>query len=73
MKKVSQYVLKSMIKRGLATDVSSLNEDEYQELCRSSKTLAVSTGVYGLNGVLVESNGKWHASVGRNTRTLSLR
>lgn len=72
MKKVSQYVLKSMIKRGVATDVSSLNEYKYQELCRSSKTLAVSTGVYGVNGVLVESNGKWYASVGRNTRTLSV-
>ena len=72
MKKVSQYVLKSMIKRGVATDVSILNEDECQDLCRSSKTLAVSTGVYGVNGVLVESNGKLYASVGRNTRTLSV-
>ena len=72
MKKVSQYVLKSMINRGVATDVSSLNEDECQEVCRSGKTIAVSTGVYGVNGVLVESNGKYYASVGRNTRTLSV-
>ena len=72
MKKVSQYVLKSMIKRGVAADVASLDADEYQELCRSSKKIAVSTGVNGVNGVLVESNGKWYASVGRNTRTLSV-
>ena len=74
MKKVSQYVLKSMINRGVATDVASIDADadEYQELCRSSKKIAVSTGVHGVNGVLVESNGKWYASVGRNTRTLSV-
>ena len=72
MKKVSQYVLKSMIKRGVATDVASLDADEYQDVCRSSKKIAVSTGVYGVNGVLVERNGKWYASVGRSTRTLSL-
>ena len=72
MKKVSQYVPKSMIKRGVATDVESLDADEYQEVCRSGKTIAVSTGVYGVNGMLVESNGKWYASVGRNTRTLSV-
>ena len=72
MKKVSQYVLKSMINRGLADDVASLDADEYQELCRSSKKIAVSTGVNGVNGVLVERNGKWYASVGHNTRTLSV-
>ena len=72
MKKVSQYVLKSMIKRGVATDVAILDADEYQEVCRSSKKISVSTGVNGVNGVLVESNGKWYASVGRNTRTLSV-
>ena len=72
MKKIRLYVLKSMIKSGDAVDVKSLDADEYQELCRSSKKIAVSTGVYGVNGVLVESNGKWYASVGRNTRTLSV-
>ena len=72
MKKVSQYVLKSMINRGVATDMASIDADEYQELCRSSKKIAVSTGVNGVNGVLVESNGKWYASVGHNTRTLSV-
>ena len=72
MKKVSQYVLKSMINRGVATDVASLDADEYQELCRSSKKIAVSTGVNGVNGVLVERKGKWYASVGHNTRTLSV-
>ena len=72
MKKVSQYVIKSMIKRGVAADVASLYADEYKDLFRSSKTLAVSTGVYGVNGVLVEINGKLYASVGRNTRTLSV-
>ena len=72
MKKVSQYVLKSMINRGVATDVASLDADEYKDLFRSSKTLAVSTGVNGVNGVLVESNGKWYASVGHNTRTISV-
>ncbi len=72
MKKIRLYVLKSMIKSGVAIDVASLDADEYQELCRSSKKIAVSTGVYGVNGVLVERNGKWYASVGRNTRTLSV-
>ena len=72
MKKIRLYVLKFMIKSGDAVDVASLDSDEYQEVCRSGKTIAVSTGVYGVNGVLVESNGKWYASVGRNTRTLSL-
>ena len=72
MKKVSQYALKSMINRGVATDVASIDADEYQEVCRSSKKIAVSTGVYGVNGVLVEIHGKWYASVGRNTRTLSV-
>ena len=72
MKKVSQYVLKSMIKSGVAVDVSSLDADEYQEVCRSSKKIAVSTGVYGVSGVLAERNGKLYASVGRNTRTLSV-
>ena len=41
MNKVSQYVLKSMINRGVATDVAILDADEYQELCRSSKKIAV--------------------------------
>ena len=72
MKKVSQYVLKSMINIGVAIDVASLDADKYQELCRSSKKIAVSTGVNGVNGVLVESHEKWYASVGHNTRTLSV-
>ena len=72
MKKVSKCVLKSMINRGVATDVAILDADEYQEVCRSSKKIAVSTGVYGVNGVLVESHGKLYASVGRNTLTLSV-
>ena len=72
MNKVSQYVLKSMIKIGVATDVARRDADEYQDVCRSGKTIAVSTGVNGVNGVLVESNGKWYASVGHNTRTLSV-
>ena len=72
MKKIRLYVLKSMIKSGVAIDVASLDADEYQEVCRSSKKIAVSTGVYGVNGVLVERNGKFYASVGRNTRTLSV-
>lgn len=72
MKKISLYVLKSMIKSGDAIDVAILDADEYQEVCRSAKTIAVSTGVHGVNGVLVESNGKLYASVGRNTRTLSV-
>ena len=72
MKKIRLYVLKFMIKSGDAVDVASLDSDEYQEVCRSGKTIAVSTCVYGVNGVLVESHGKWYASVGRNTRTLSV-
>ena len=72
MKKVSQYVLKSMIKIGVAADMASIDADEYQELCISSKKIAVSTGVNGINGVLVESNGKLYASVGHNTRTISV-
>ena len=72
MKKIRLYVLKSMIKSGKAVDVASLDDNEYQDVCRCGKTIAVSTGVYGVNGVLVESNGKWYASVGRNTRTLSV-
>ena len=72
MKKIRLYVLKSMIKSGVAIDVASLDADEYQEVCRSSKKIAVSTGVYGVNGVLVERNGKLYASVERNTRTLSV-
>ena len=78
MKIIRLYVLKSMIKSGVAVDVASLDEDEYQELCRSNETIAVSTdvycvnGIYGVNGVLVERNGKLYASVGRNTRTLSI-
>lgn len=72
MKKVRLYALKSMINRGVAVDVASLDDDEYQEVCRSSKKIAVSTGVYGVTGVLVERNGKLYASVGRNTRTLSV-
>lgn len=72
MKKTRLYVLKNMIRRGVAIDVASLDADEYQDLCISSETLAVSTCVYGVNGVLVESNGKLYASVGRNTRTISV-
>ena len=72
MKKIRLYVLKFMIKSGDAVDVASLDSDEYQEVCRSGKTIAVSTGVNGVNGVIVESNGKWYASVGHNTRTLSV-
>ena len=72
MKKVGQYLLKSMINRGVAADVAILDADEYQELCRSSNKIAVSTGVNCINGVLVESNGKLYASVGHNTRTLSV-
>ena len=72
MKKIRLYALKSMINRGVAVDVASIDDDEYQDVCRSGKTISVSTGVYGVNGVLVESNGKWYASVGRNTRTLSV-
>lgn len=75
MIKTTQKALKKYVSAGIAHDITrySFEEAETLRLAHSLETIAVSSGVYGLNGALLkDENGKLYAITARNTTLAQL-
>ena len=75
MIKTTQKALKKYVASGIAHDITRYNFEEAKALHRAHSlvTIAVSSGVYGLNGALLkDENGKLYAITARNTTLAQL-
>ena len=75
MIKTTQKVLKEHVAAGIAKDITQYSFEEADALYKahSLETIAVSSGVYGLNGALLkDENGKLYAITARNTTLAQL-
>ena len=75
MIKTTQKALKKHVAAGIAHDITHYSFEEADALHRahSLETIAVSSGVYGLNGALLkDENGKLYAITARNTTLAQL-
>ena len=75
MIKITQKALKKYVAAGIAHDVTLYNFEEADAFYKahSLETIAVSRGVYGLNGALIkDENGKLYAITARNTTLAQL-
>lgn len=56
-RKITQRELKDMIRKGTAEDITNISFDEANDLYdRGYDVIAVSSGVYGINGALLQMN-----------------
>lgn len=75
MIKTTQKALRQHVRAGIAQDITGYSFAEAQALSRAHRleTIAVSSGVYGLNGALLkDENGTLYAITARNTRLAQL-
>ena len=75
MIKTTQKALKKYVAAGIAHDITRYSFEEAEALYRAHnlETIAVSSGVYGLNGALLkDENGKLYAITARNTTLAQL-
>ena len=75
MIKTTQKALKRHVAAGIAQDITHFSFEEANALHQAHRleTLAVSCGVYGLNGALLnDENGKLYAITARNTTLAQL-
>ena len=75
MIKTTQKALKGHVAAGIAHDITLYSFEEASALQRahSLETIAVSSGVYGLNGALLkDENGRLYAITARNTTLAQL-
>lgn len=75
MIKTTQKSLKKYVAAGIAHDITQYSFEEAEALRRahSLETIAVSSGIYGLNGALLkDENGKIYAITARNTTLAQL-
>ena len=75
MIKTTQKALKKYVAVGIAKDITQYSFKEADALYKahSLETIAVSSGVYGLNGALLkDENGKLYAITARNTTLAQL-
>lgn len=75
MIKTTQKTLKKHVAAGIAHDITQYSFEQAEALRRahSLETIAVSSGVYGLNGALLkDKNGKLYAITARNTTLAQL-
>ena len=75
MIKTTQKALKKHVTAGIAHDITRYSFEEAEALHRAHglETIAVSSGVYGLNGALLrDENGKLYAITARNTTLAQL-
>ena len=75
MIKTTQKALKKHVAAGIAHDITQYSFEEADSLYRahSLETIAISRGVYGLNGALLkDENGKLYAITARNTTLAQL-
>lgn len=66
MEKYKQKELRELVRLGVAEDYTN-KPREYIYTCAGLKKVGYSTGVYGINGGLVEDTetGTWYAIIGR--------
>ena len=75
MIKTTQKALEKHVAAGIAHDITQYSFEEAEALYRahSLEVIAVSSGVYGLNGALIkDENGKLYAITARNTTLAQL-
>ena len=75
MIKTTQKTLKKYVAAGIAKDITQYSFEETDALYKahSLETIAISNGVYGLNGALLkDENGKLYAITARNTTLAQL-
>lgn len=75
MIKTTQKALKKYVAAGIAHDITQYSFKEADALykARSLETIAVSSGIYGINGALLkDENGKLYAITARNTTLVQL-
>ena len=75
MIKITQKAIKKHVTAGIAKDITQYSFEEADALYRahSLDTIAVSSGIYGLNGALLkDENGKLYAITARNTTLAQL-
>ena len=75
MIKTTQKALKKHVAAGIAQDITQYSFEEADALYRTQnlETIAVSSGIYGLNGALLkDENGKLYAITARNTTLAQL-
>ena len=75
MIKTTQKALKKYVAVGIAKDITQYSFKEADALYKahSLDTIAVSSGIYGLNGALIkDENGKLYAITARNTTLAQL-
>lgn len=75
MRKTTQRAIKSAIAEGIAQDITRYSFDQCNALRRahSLETVALSTGIYGMNGaILKDENGALYGITARNSTLFQL-
>lgn len=75
MRKTTQKELRSMAREGFAHDITGFDFDQANELHKAHalKIVAISRGVYGMNGALLEDeNGERYVITARNSTLFQL-
>lgn len=73
--KTTQRALRNLIANGFAIDVTDWSTKDLDDLKLNSDVVAVATGVYGLNGILVKHRETFdlYAAPTRSSAALALR
>lgn len=74
VRKYSQRELKELVKDGYAEDITNISHAKATELSGHVHQIGYSSGVYGVNGALLEDydTGAWYAITARNSTLLTL-
>lgn len=69
MRKYTLKELRAWVRLGLATDITNANAGEVAELLRHCEKVGYSSGVYGINGGLIQdtNTGEYYALLARNS------
>ena len=66
-KKISQKTIKQLIKEGAAIDLSAMYGKKNYPKAKEFDVIAISYGIYGMNGALLMRKGKLYGIASRNT------
>ena len=75
MFRTTQKMLKNLVKNNIATDITNFNFDQINALRKSHSldAIAISHGVYGMNGALFKDEcGNQYAICGRSSALFQL-
>lgn len=69
MKKYKLNELKNLVKLGMANDLTNATAAEVMEQWKHAEKVGYSSGVYGINGGLIQNTetGEYYAITARNT------